>query len=133
MFIFSLFAFHFSLIKMEEQIKALESQLIAEKTKNAALETALETVASEKEALESQLSELATTKAGSSVSSKREELYPADWSEKTFKLGKDSYGFLVPQFGYKGETVTYAEILADTTLQKELVEDKNGCILKIQN
>ena len=109
-----------------EELKKIQEELGAEKLKNAALEAALEEQSVKLTEMEAQLSQ----KKGSAVSSKREELYPSDWQEKTFKVGKDTFGFLVPQFSFEGTLLTYEAILADTMLQKELVEAGNGCIVK---
>jgi hypothetical protein len=111
------------LATLETELSGVQTDLATEKAKNTALETALA------ETAERLVEAQNMPTKGASVSTKQDKP-DTDWEEKTFKIGKIAYGFMVPQFGYKSGIVTYKDILADTTLQAELVEAKHALIIK---
>lgn len=124
-----------ALVKVNAEKDAISIELVANKAELATTKAALDTEKSKNTALESalatateQLTEAQNAPVKVPSVSAKADTFDADWSEKTFKNGKKTWGFLVPQFSYKGGDVTYKDILADTTLQAELVEAKHGCL-----
>lgn len=51
-------------------------------------------------------------------------------SEKTFKIGDETYGFKKAGINHKNQVITAAEVLASEDLQKELAEIGSGMIYK---